>query len=217
MRHREELARREGDPALARPGCPAPDDRRRAPTERMTPASSTNAPPPAPGTLCQAMDPLHTPAPTDALRAAAAAVTSAVAGSVTSTAAGSVAGAAAGAVARSATRAEVVEQVMRATADDLAVVEFLSPDPATPEAEAALGRALGRVDLPLTPGCPVVAFVTGTSVAARWRAEHPVRAGSLWAQLEWLRRRARTEGGISTCEDPLEELDQLRGVCDESA
>jgi len=101
-----------------------------------------------------------------------------------------------------------VEQAMRLTDDDTLVLPFLDVVPSSLAAHSALGRLLGGPPLVLTPGCPLLSLIRGTTLDPAWRTHYPPRPDSLWAHrallvslyghppsalgpyasLEWLRR-----------------------------
>lgn len=105
-----------------------------------------------------------------------------------------------------ATRQDVLEQVMRLTEDDLVMLSFLTVEPGTAAAAAALGRLLSTTPVRLVDGCPLVSFTTGRPVDARWRDWYPCRDGSLWALLVFYRQMY----GHAPAADVLAELEDLR-------
>jgi hypothetical protein len=103
-------------------------------------------------------------------------------------------------------RAEVVEQVMRVTDDDVLLLPFLDAVPGSRAAHAALGRLLSGCTLRLVVGCPLMAFVGGTVRDPQWRRAYPPAPDSLWAKLEFLATIYGPAGGTH----PYEALELLR-------
>lgn len=100
----------------------------------------------------------------------------------------------------------VIEQAMRASSDELDVIYFLNIDGPSKEAMAALGRFLSNNSLPLTPGCPILAWLRGTPLDPNWRDHQPVVPGSLWDNLTFL----KAIYGEETANNGYEELEKLR-------
>lgn len=80
-------------------------------------------------------------------------------------------------------RAQVVEQVMRMSGDELMVLTFVEAAPQSRAAKVALGRLLASPGARLSLGSPLMAFVTGADVDSSWRSECPSPSGSLWEEL----------------------------------
>lgn len=104
------------------------------------------------------------------------------------------------------TPADVVEQVMRVTCDDLDVLPFLDAPAGSRRALSALGRLIAATSMELVPGCPVVSWATGSPADHAWRPAYPARPGSLWEHLEFL---ASLYGHVQA-PNPYEELEGLR-------
>lgn len=111
----------------------------------------------------------------------------------------------------SSLRAEMLEQVMRVTADDALVVPFLDAAPRSREAHAALGRLISDAHVRLMLGCPLMAFVSGTHLDPEWRRSYPASPDSLWGSFEFL----STMYGPPSSEDPYSGLEALRSMADE--
>lgn len=115
-------------------------------------------------------------------------------------------------------RAELLEQVMRITGDDLTLFPFIDAAPRSRDAHTAIGRLLTEAPVPLVAGCPLYAWATGTVVDPSWRSSYPPRSESLWAHLEFLRAMSGADlaappelGG-----DPYAELEALRASSDDT-
>lgn len=111
-------------------------------------------------------------------------------------------------------RAAMLEQVMRVTGDDSAIVPFLDAPPASHAAHAALGRLISEAPVRLVAGCPLLAWLTGCALDGAWRDWCGVTPNSLWASLEFL----TTIYGIDGCGlDPYEALELLRATAETDA
>lgn len=83
-------------------------------------------------------------------------------------------------------RSEMLEQVMRLTGDELAVLRFVDAAPGSFPAKVALGRLLSEPGIRLVSGCPLFAYLTDAELDPSWRASYPTSASSLWSELEFL-------------------------------
>lgn len=95
---------------------------------------------------------------------------------------------------------------MRGTGDDTLVVALLTAEPRSKAAHTALGRLLGEPGIELVAGCPLLAFVAGTSIAEEWRLFCPPVPGSLWQSREFL----AALYGAPVASGPYEQLEALR-------
>lgn len=109
-------------------------------------------------------------------------------------------------------RASVVEQLMRVTSDDAAILPFLSAEPGSRPAHAALGRLLSETAVALVVGCPLMAFVSGGDLDSNWRSIYPSQPGSLWSSLEFL---SSLYGPVVPAANPYEDLEFLRALSEE--
>jgi hypothetical protein len=103
---------------------------------------------------------------------------------------------------------------MRLVDDEMLVLSLIEAEPLSDAAAAAVGRLLVYVgDVPLTPRCPLVVFVTGGRPERRWQDSYPPRPGSLFAQLIYLRSLVTPTSDVYR--DLLEEFMALRELLNE--
>lgn len=100
----------------------------------------------------------------------------------------------------------MLEQVMRVTGDDIALIPFLDAPPASRAAHAALGRLISEVPVRLIAGCPLLAWLTGCALDSEWRDWYGSAPDSLWSNLEFL----TTLYGPAPGDDPYASLEALR-------
>lgn len=112
-----------------------------------------------------------------------------------------------------ALRAELLEQLMRVCDDESLLYAFGDVAPGSRAAHTELGRLMLSVAVPLVPGSPLLAFLSGTPLDPHWRDSYPAAPESLWAHLEFLRMMYGTELAV-TPEDPLSELSELALAAD---
>lgn len=115
---------------------------------------------------------------------------------------------------RSCTRRDVFEHVLRSTADDLLVFEFLDSEPGSQQFLAALGRLLSHGRPLLPPGSPLRIWAQtppGHMPAPAqddWRERCPPTANSLWGELQLLLSLCGADDHAA--DDPLQLLLTLR-------
>jgi hypothetical protein len=107
----------------------------------------------------------------------------------------------------------VVEQVMRATDDELLVVPFQSCQPGSQAFFTAVGRLLCTHPGSVPPGSPVHRWSASQPAAAAstWQEACPPQQMSLWGELVMLRQlTSATPASQQAAADPLTELARLR-------
>lgn len=112
-------------------------------------------------------------------------------------------------------RSTVLEQVMRLTGDELALLRFVDAQPGSFLAKVALGRLLSEPGIRLVAGSPLFAFLAGGPVDPNWRASYPPRPASLWSELELTTSLLGIPLDTLAGDDPYEALCTLRARTEE--
>ncbi len=88
-------------------------------------------------------------------------------------------------------RAALVEQVMRMTGEDFLILPFLTAQSNSVELWAATGRLLNSYEAPFPLSSPLAAWLgLDVQMSTSWREDNITVDGSLWGELDLMRRLA---------------------------
>ena len=96
-------------------------------------------------------------------------------------------------------RAALVEQVMRMTGEDFLILPFLTAESNSVELWAATGRLLNSYEAPFPLSSPLAAWLgLDVRMSTSWREDSITVDGSLWGELDLMRRLATTSDTTPT-------------------